>query len=116
MAYTNDGTAITRFSLKTKRTDCTGAKKQEVVSFISVLASHGLAEECNTYLREDMEAYVVGELVMNFYKGRDHYRHVIVNVVACEVNLSDGTVFRGGEDEDEDEIAYRAEDEMSSQE
>jgi single-strand DNA-binding protein len=116
MSYTSEGTAITRLSLKTTRVNRLGAKEQEVVSFISALASHQLAEECNTFLRNDMEVYMVGELAVDSYKGRDHLRHTIVNVIASEISLPDGTVFRGGEDEDEDEVAYRAEGEISSQE
>ena len=99
MSYTNTGVPVTRFSLQTKRIDRMYGQEREVVSFISVLVWQHLAEDCNQYLRKDMEVYVTGELAIDSYKGRDRFKHIVVTVIASEVYLGDGTPLSADDDE-----------------
>jgi single-strand DNA-binding protein len=93
MSYTPNGVAVTRLYLAIKRIERTDLKEREVVNFVPVLVLEQLAEECNTYLRKNMEVYVEGELIIRSYSGRDRLRHTVVEVAASKVSLPDGTPF-----------------------
>lgn len=98
MSYTSQGMAVSRFQLKVKRTGLIASEwrgdleEREEVSFVPIVAWNDQAEICNAYLRQDMEVSIVGQLAIRSYRGRDNLKRTVVEVVASEIHLLDGTL------------------------
>lgn len=88
MSYTNDGTAVTRFSLAVnRRTRTATGERQEETEWFNIVAFRQLAETCNTYLRKGSKIYIEGRVQQRKYTGQDGIQRTSVDVVANEMEM-----------------------------
>jgi single-strand DNA-binding protein len=90
MAYTNSGTAITKFSLAVSKRFAqspTGEKPQDDTDWFNIVVFNKLAETCNTYLRKGQKVYVEGRLSMRKYTDRDNIQRTSIEVIINEMEM-----------------------------
>ena len=86
--YTNDGTAITTFTLAvTRKYTTSGGEAKEETEWFSIVAWRKLAEICNQYLKKGKKVYIEGRLTQRKYTDRDGILRTAVEVVASEMEM-----------------------------
>ena len=88
MNYTQNGTALTRFSLAVTRSykSSTGEKRDETEWF-NIVAWDKLAEICNQYLRKGSKAYIEGRLTLRKYNDRNGVERYSLDVTASDMEM-----------------------------
>ena len=87
MRYTNDGEAVTTFSLATDRPVRPGA--EPVTDWHRVVCWSKLAETAGQYLSKGRLVCVIGRLDYRSWEGRDGQRRTTAEVIAAELTLLD---------------------------
>lgn len=83
MSYTNDGTAVTKFSLAVnRRTRAATGEWQKETEWFNIVAWRQLAETCNTYLRKGNKVFIEGRLQTRKFVGQDGIQRTAVEVIA----------------------------------
>lgn len=88
MSYTNDGIAVTKFSLAVNRRTRTAAgERQEETEWFNIVAWRQLAETCNTYLRKGQKVFIEGRVQQRKYVGQDGIQRTVIDVVASDMEM-----------------------------
>jgi single-strand DNA-binding protein len=88
MSYTNEGTAVTKFSLAVnRRTRTASGERQEETEWFNIVAWRQLAETCNTYLRKGMKVFIEGRLQTRKFVGQDGVQRTVVEVIANDMEM-----------------------------
>lgn len=90
MSYTNNGTAVTKFSLAVSKRfaqSSTGERPQDDTDWFNITAFNKLAETCNTYLRKGNKVYVEGRLSVRKYNDREGIQRTSVDVTINEMEM-----------------------------
>ena len=88
MNYTQNGTALTRFSLAVTRSykSSTGEKRDETEWF-NIVAWDKLAEICNQYLRKGSKAYIEGRVQQRKYTDKNGVERYAFDIVALDMQM-----------------------------
>lgn len=88
MSYTNNGTAVTRFSLAVNRyTKSPTGERQEETEWFNIVAWRQLAETCSQYLRKGMKVFVEGRVQQRKYTGQDGIQRTAIDVIASDMEI-----------------------------
>ncbi|HEY7420153.1 MAG TPA: single-stranded DNA-binding protein [Ktedonobacteraceae bacterium] len=88
MSYTNDGTAVTRFSLAVnRRVRSSEGEWQKETDWFNIVAFRQLAETCNTYLRKGSKIFIEGRVQQRKYTGQDGIQRTAVDVIASDMEM-----------------------------
>ena len=88
MNYTQDGIAVTRFSLAVNRyTKNSAGERQEETEWFNIVAWRQLAETCNTYLHKGSKVYIEGRLTQRKYIDKTGVERSIVEVIANDMEM-----------------------------
>jgi single-strand DNA-binding protein len=88
MSYTNNGTAVTKFSLAvSRRTKTPTGEKQEETEWFNIVAWRQLAEISSQYLRKGSKVYIEGRLQQRKYTASDGSQRVAVEVIANDMEM-----------------------------
>lgn len=108
MTYTNNGLAVTKFSLAvTRRAKANSAGARET-DWFNIVAWDKLAETCSNYLHKGQKIYVEGRLEQRSYVDKDNIKRTAIDVVINEMEMltpknqqpaSVGSDYNGGPDD-----------------
>ena len=88
MSYTNEGTAVTRFSLAVnRRVRSSTGERQEETEWFAIVTWRQLAEICHSYLRKGHKVLIEGRLQQRKYIGQDGIQRTIVAVMASGMEM-----------------------------
>ncbi len=88
MSYTNEGTAVTRFSLAVhRRVRSLTGERQEETEWFTIVTWRQLAETCTTYLRKGHKVFIEGHLQQRKYVGQDGIPRTVVEVMASGMEM-----------------------------
>ncbi|WP_376795328.1 single-stranded DNA-binding protein [Thermogemmatispora sp.] len=88
MSYTDNGTAVTRFSLAVSRTYKTpSGEKREETEWFNVVAWRSLAERCYQYLRKGSKVYVEGRVSQRKYTDKNGIERTAFDVIATDLRF-----------------------------
>lgn len=91
MRYTQNGTAVTQFSVAASRKyqDSNG-NQQEETEWFRVVAWNKLAETCAQYLSKGRLVYVEGRMQTRSWEGQDGQKRYTTELIAQEVRFLGG--------------------------
>lgn len=95
--YTQNGTALCRFSLANNQDYYKGEELQKDVNFIEVTTWAKLAEQCNEYLKKGKRVIVNGRLKQNKWQDDEGLNHSRIVITGNQVHFLD--LKNNGEDE-----------------
>ena len=88
MNYTQNGTALTKFSLAVSRSYKTSSgEKRDETEWFNIVAWDKLAELCNQYLHKGSKAYIEGRLSQRKYTDKNGIDRWMVEVVANDMEM-----------------------------
>jgi single-strand DNA-binding protein len=88
MSYTNDGIAVTKFSLAVNRpVRSSDGEWQRETDWFNIVAWRQLAETCNTYLRKGTKVFIEGRVQQRKFVGQDGIQRTVVDVVASDMEI-----------------------------
>jgi single-strand DNA-binding protein len=88
MNYTQNGTALTKFSLAVSRSYKTNAgEKRDETEWFNIVAWEKLAETCNQYLHKGDKVYIEGRLTQRKYTDREGVSRVAIDVIASQMEM-----------------------------
>jgi single-strand DNA-binding protein len=88
MNYTQNGTALTKFSLAVSRSYKTSSgEKRDETEWFNIVAWDKLAETCNQYLHKGNKVYIEGRLTQRKYTDRDGIQRTAVDVIASDMEM-----------------------------
>ncbi len=89
MTYTQDGTAVTKFSLAVTRryTKPGTGEKQEETEWFNIVAWRQLAETCYKYLHKGNKVYIEGRLTQRKYTDKEGTQRTAVDVIANDMEM-----------------------------
>jgi len=98
LRYTQNGTALCRFSIANNHDYYKDNELQKEVSFVDVTTWAKLAEQCNEYLKKGSRIIVNGRLRQNRWQDDDGGNHSKISIVGNQVQFLD---LKNGEVADE---------------
>jgi single-strand DNA-binding protein len=103
--YTNNGTAVTTFSLAVSRKykTATGETKEETEWF-TIITWRNLAEICNQYLKKGQKVFIEGRLTQRKYTDREGIQRTAIEVIANNMEMLSPKQPSPDEDEDVDAL------------
>ncbi|HEY6409113.1 MAG TPA: single-stranded DNA-binding protein [Ktedonobacteraceae bacterium] len=88
MNYTQNGTALTKFSLAVSRSYKTSSgEKRDETEWFNVVAWDKLAETCNTYLHKGSKVYIEGRVQQRKYTDKNGVERYAFDVVASDMEM-----------------------------
>ena len=89
MTYTQDGTAVTKFSLAVTRryTKPGTGEKQEETEWFNIVAWRQLAETCYKYLHKGNKVYIEGRLTQRKYTDKEGIQRTAVDVIVNDMEM-----------------------------
>ena len=89
MNYTQNGTAITRFSIAVnRRTRTPNGDWQDETEWINIVAWDKLAERCSQFLHKGNKVFVEGRLTQRKFVGsKDNVERLMVEVVINDMEM-----------------------------
>ena len=88
MSYTNQGVAVTKFSLAvSRRTKSPTGDRVEETEWFNIVAWRQLAETCSQYLRKGMKVYVEGRLQQRKYAAQDGTQRTAIDVILNDMEM-----------------------------
>jgi single-strand DNA-binding protein len=88
MKYTDNGVAVTRFSLAVNRvTKSQSGERQEETEWFNIVAWRQLAELCNNYLHKGTKVYIEGRLTQRKYQDREGVQRTSIEVIANDMEI-----------------------------
>jgi single-strand DNA-binding protein len=102
--YTQDGTAVAKFSIATSETwkDKNSGEKQERTEWHNIEAWRRLGEICGEYLRKGSQVYVEGKLKTESWEDRDGNKRWTTKIVAREMQMLGSKGEEGGPSNEHD--------------
>ena len=100
MNYTQNGTALTKFSLAVSRSYKTSSgEKREETEWFNIVVWDKLAETCNQYLHKGNKVYIEGRLTQRKYTDKEGNQRTAVDVIANEMEILTPKSAQGGSSE-----------------
>ncbi len=91
MRYTNNGTAVTTFSVASSRKYQGGdGQQREETEWFRVVTWNKLAETCSQYLEKGRLVYVEGRMQTRSWEGDDGQKRYTTELIAQEVKFLSG--------------------------
>ena len=88
MNYTQNGTAVTKFSLAVGRVYKTNTgEKREETEWFNIVAWDKLAETCNQYLHKGSKVYIEGRVQQRKYTDRNGVERYAFDVIASDMQI-----------------------------
>jgi single-strand DNA-binding protein len=88
MSYSQNGMAITRFSLAVNRVSKTSAgERQEETEWFNIVFFNKLAETCNQYLKKGQKVYIEGRLQTRKYTDKNGVERTAVEVLGNDMEM-----------------------------
>ena len=88
MNYTQNGTALTKFSLAVSRSYKTSSgEKRDETEWFNIVAWDKLAELCNQYLHKGSKAYIEGRVSQRKYTDKNGIERYAFDVVASDMEM-----------------------------
>lgn len=88
MNYTQNGTALTKFSLAVSRSYKTSSgEKREETEWFNIVVWDKLAETCNQYLHKGNKVYIEGRLTQRKYTDKEGNQRTAVDVIASDMEM-----------------------------
>jgi single-strand DNA-binding protein len=88
MNYTQNGTALTKFSLAVSRSYKTSSgEKRDETEWFNIVAWDKLAETCNQYLHKGSKVYIEGRLTQRKYTDKEGNQRTAVDVIASDMEM-----------------------------
>ena len=88
MNYTQNGTALTKFSLAVSRSYKTSSgEKRDETEWFNIVAWDKLAETCNQYLHKGNKVYIEGRLTQRKYTDKEGNQRTAVDVIASDMEM-----------------------------
>jgi len=88
MNYTQNGTALTKFSLAVSRSYKTSSgEKRDETEWFNIVAWDKLAELCNQYLHKGSKAYIEGRLSQRKYTDKNGIDRWMVEVIVNDMEM-----------------------------
>jgi len=88
MNYTQNGTALTKFSLAVSRSYKTSSgEKRDETEWFNIVAWDKLAELCNQYLHKGSKAYIEGRLSQRKYTDKNGVERWMTEVIANDMQI-----------------------------
>ena len=88
MNYTQNGTALTKFSLAVSRSYKTSSgEKRDETEWFNIVAWDKLAELCNQYLHKGSKAYIEGRVSQRKYTDKNGIERYAFDVVASDMQI-----------------------------
>ena len=88
MNYTQNGTALTKFSLAVSRSYKTSSgEKRDETEWFNIVAWDKLAELCNQYLHKGSKAYIEGRLSQRKYTDKNGVERTAIDVIASDMEM-----------------------------
>jgi len=88
MNYTQNGTALTKFSLAVSRSYKTSSgEKRDETEWFNIVAWDKLAELCNQYLHKGSKAYIEGRLSQRKYTDKNGVERWMTEVIANDMEM-----------------------------
>lgn len=91
MSYTQDGTAVTKFSLAVSRRwkDRESGDRREETQWFNIVAWRQLAETCSSYLHKGSKVYIEGRMTSRKYTNKDGVEMTAWDVQATDMQMLD---------------------------
>jgi len=91
MSYTQNGKAITKFSLAVNRRtrDAESGERREETTWFNIVAWDRLAETCNSYLHKGSKVYIEGRMTSRKYTDKDSVERTAWEVTASDMEMLD---------------------------
>jgi single-strand DNA-binding protein len=100
MNYTQNGTALTKFSLAVSRSYKTSSgEKRDETEWFNIVVWDKLAETCNQYLHKGTKVYIEGRLTQRKYTDKEGNQRTAVDVIANEMEILTPKSAQGGSSE-----------------
>jgi len=88
MNYTQNGTALTKFSLAVNRNRKTSTgERQEETDWFNIVAMDKRAEICNQYLHKGSKVYIEGRLSQRKYTDKNGIDRWMVEVIVNDMEM-----------------------------
>jgi len=87
MSYTQNGTAVTKFSLAVTRRYGKSASGERETDWFNIVAWNQLAETCNNYLKKGQKVYVEGRLEQRKYTDKEGAPRTAIDVIINEMEM-----------------------------
>lgn len=87
MSYTQNGTAVTKFTLAVTRRYGKSASGERETDWFNIVAWNQLAETCNNYLKKGQKVYVEGRLEQRKYTDKDGNPRTAIDVIINEMEM-----------------------------
>ena len=88
MTYTQDGTAVTKFSLAVNRnTKSPTGERREETEWFNIVAWRQLAEICYKYLHKGNKVYVEGRLTQRKYTDKNGVERTALDVIVSDMEM-----------------------------
>jgi single-strand DNA-binding protein len=101
MNYTQNGTALTKFSLAVSRSYKTNSgEKRDETEWFNIVVWDKLAEVCNQYLHKGSKVYIEGRVAQRKYTDKNGIERNVFDVIASDMEmLSPKSAQSGGNSE-----------------
>ena len=88
MTYTQEGIAVTKFSLAVNRyKKSANGEREEETEWFNIVAWRQLAETCYKYLQKGSKVYIEGRLTQRKYTDREGAQRTSIEVMASEMEI-----------------------------
>lgn len=96
LRYTQNGTAVCKFSLANNYAYYKDSELQEEVNYIDITTWAKLAEQCNEYLKKGRRVLVNGRIRQSKWQDDEGMNHSKLSIIGNQVEFLD---FQGSQDE-----------------
>jgi len=88
MSYTNNGTAVTKFTLAVNRySKSPTGERQEDTDWFNIVAWRQQAETCSQYLRKGSKVFIEGRLQQRKYTAQDGTQRTMFEVILNDMEM-----------------------------
>lgn len=88
MSYTQNGKAVTKFSLAVnRRVKLPSGERQEETEWFNIVAWDQLAETCNNWLKKGQKVFVEGRLQQRKYTDKNNIERTAIDVVISDMEM-----------------------------
>jgi single-strand DNA-binding protein len=96
LRYTQNGTAVCKFSIANNYAYYKDSELQEEVNYIDITTWAKLAEQCNEYLKKGRRVLVNGRIRQSKWQDDEGMNHSKLSIIGNQVEFLD---FQGSQDE-----------------
>jgi single-strand DNA-binding protein len=101
LRYTQNGTAVCKFSIANNYAYYKDSELQEEVNYIDITTWAKLAEQCNEYLKKGRRVLVNGRIRQSKWQDDEGMNHSKLSIIGNQVEFLD---FQGSQDEKDEKL------------